>query len=185
MLRKLFTFTALSVFLTVGAVAGFAQDGPPKGDSAAAGFRGEAINQLKDAAGKYIGLAKETPDNKMAWRPAEGIRSNTEVWMHVANANFLISKALGAEVPKDLPKEMEKVTDRKEILHYLELSFKTAAYQIQKLKSEDMDREVDFFGNKKTVRDVILAMTVHCHNHLGQSIAYARMNGVKPPWAQS
>ena len=185
MVKKLCAFALLSALLALGVISGIAQDGPPKGDKKVSGFRGEAINQLRDAATKYIALAKETPDAKLSWRPAEKIRSNTEVWMHVANSNFLISKSLGAEIPTDLPKEMEKVTDRKMILHYLELSFKTAAGQIAKLNQDDLGKEVDFFGSPKTARDVILAMTVHCHNHLGQSIAYARMNGVKPPWADS
>ncbi|MDH3530618.1 MAG: DinB family protein [Acidobacteriota bacterium] len=185
MLKRIVFIAAFSVFVSLNASALIAQEGPSKGAAAVDGFRGLAIAQLKDVADKYIGLAKETPEDKLAWRPAEKIRSNTEVWMHVANANFLISKSLGADIPADLPKEMEKVTDRKMVLHYLKLSFKTASDQIAKLKEEDMNKEVDFFGSPLAIQAVILQMTVHCHNHLGQSIAYARMNGVKPPWAES
>ncbi|NNE66398.1 MAG: DinB family protein [Pyrinomonadaceae bacterium] len=184
MSKRVAILFSLAVF-TFGAITVSAQsDDAPKKEDKIPGFKGEVIAQLKDAAGKYISLAKATPDEKLSWRPAEGIRSNTEVWMHVANANFLISKALGADVPSDLPKEMEKVTDRKQVLHYLKLSFETAGMQIMKLKEEDLGKEVDFFGQKRTSRDVLLTLAVHCQNHLGQSVAYARMNGVKPPWAR-
>jgi hypothetical protein len=32
--------------------------------------------------------------------------------------------------------------------------------------------------------DVIYLMIVHNHEHLGQTIAYARLNGVTPPWTE-
>jgi hypothetical protein len=30
-----------------------------------------------------------------------------------------------------------------------------------------------------------MRILVHMHEHLGQSIAYARMNGITPPWSKS
>jgi hypothetical protein len=37
-------------------------------------------------------------------------------------------------------------------------------------------------GRKTTLRDVCLTMVSHMHEHLGQSIAYARANHITPPW---
>jgi hypothetical protein len=39
------------------------------------------------------------------------------------------------------------------------------------------------FGNTTTERGVYVTMLNHLHEHLGQSIAYARINGVVPPWS--
>jgi len=39
------------------------------------------------------------------------------------------------------------------------------------------------FGNDITERAAFLNALTHLHEHLGQSIAYARMNGVVPPWS--
>lgn len=185
MYKKLIGIVVLLMVFALSSGLVIAQEGKPEGKTKVDGFRGEAISQLKDAAAKYIELAKVTPDEKLGWRPAENIRSNTEIWMHVANSNFLISKSLGAEIPADIPENLEKVTDREKVIDYLQRSFKIAIEQISKLKEEDIDKKADFFGSERTARDIVLAVTVHCHSHLGQSIAYARMNGVKPPWATS
>ena len=40
------------------------------------------------------------------------------------------------------------------------------------------------FGNATTHRGVLVTVLSHLHEHLGQSVAYARMNGVVPPWSQ-
>jgi uncharacterized damage-inducible protein DinB len=50
------------------------------------------------------------------------------------------------------------------------------------LSDASLDNMVDFFGQKMTVRSVLLALTGHMHEHFGQSIAYARMQGIVPPW---
>ena len=39
------------------------------------------------------------------------------------------------------------------------------------------------FGNDNTERAAFMMALNHLHEHLGQSVAYARMNGVVPPWS--
>jgi hypothetical protein len=46
----------------------------------------------------------------------------------------------------------------------------------------DMDKPVDLFGMKTSVRGGYMLLLSHAHEHLGQSIAYARSNGIVPPW---
>ena len=36
-----------------------------------------------------------------------------------------------------------------------------------------------------TIEEAAFAMTDDLHEHLGQLIAYARTNGVKPPWSKA
>jgi len=63
-------------------------------------------------------------------------------------------------------------------------SFVYLRTQIAALRDADLEREVNMFGRKMTVRGLLLHATVHAHEHLGQMIAYARMNGIAPPWSK-
>lgn len=84
-----------------------------------------------------------------------------------------------------LDPEMEKtVTDKKEILEFIKKSFAFAHDKISSIKDEDLDKEVDFFGMKISMRHLLLKMAGHCHEHLGQLVAYARTNGITPSWSK-
>ena len=42
---------------------------------------------------------------------------------------------------------------------------------------------VTMFGESFTGQSAWILAVTHLHEHLGQMIAYARTNGVKPPWS--
>ena len=77
-----------------------------------------------------------------------------------------------------------QTTDKKEIIAKMNESFDILKDRIAVLTDEDLNREVEVFEMKFSVRNFIISMIAHCHEHLGQSIAYARMNGVTPPWSK-
>ena len=52
------------------------------------------------------------------------------------------------------------------------------------MSDADLDKSFDWFGGKNTERGVLLFVTRHGAEHLGQSIAYARFIGVVPPWTE-
>src|SRR6266545_3794657 len=54
----------------------------------APGFRADALAQLDDVGKKIVDLAQAVPAEKYGWRPAEGVRSVSEVYMHIAGANY-------------------------------------------------------------------------------------------------
>jgi hypothetical protein len=83
--------------------------------------------------------------------------------------------------PAEMPKEIEKITDKKRVLVELQKSFDHVR---QIVKSDaDFERVVKLYGNDTTRRNVYMMMLNHLHEHLGQSVAYARMNGIVPPWS--
>jgi hypothetical protein len=45
-------------------------------------------------------------------------------------------------------------------------------------------KQVSMFGQSFTGQQAWLLATVHLHEHLGQGIAYARVNGIVPPWSK-
>ncbi len=150
-----------------------------------AGIRGEIIANLKDASGKVIELAGAVPARKWGWRPAKGVRSVGEAYLHIAQANYLLSSFLGAKPPLSeavLSKLDTTPTTVERTLQLLKDSFAFAERTIADTPDSELAATASFFGTPMTKEAIMLAMATHTHEHLGQSIAYARMNGVVPPW---
>jgi|SRR5579883_2230081 len=149
------------------------------------GFRAEVMHQIEDAQKKSIALAEAMPQDKYTWRPAKGVRSVSEVFMHIAGANFMLPTMIGGKMPTGLRRDMETtVTDKAQVVEMMKKSFANMREIVENTKDEDLNTEVNMFGSKTTKRGALLLMSDHLHEHLGQSIAYARVNGVTPPWSQ-
>ena len=137
------------------------------------------------ASKKLTDLAGAMPADMYGWRPAEGIRSVSEVYMHVAGANFELASALGVAMPTDVPENLEKdVTDKEQVLEILKKSQEHVHEALEMVMNEDLSGEVNAFGRSFTRYQVLMIISGHCHEHLGQSIAYARSNNVTPPWSE-
>lgn len=153
------------------------------------GFRGALLDDLTALEQKYLGLAEAVPAEDYAWRPAEGIRSVGEVYTHMVGGTYFYAGMFAEGRPDDVgipdaPGNLEQVTDKSQILTLLEHGFQHAREVITSTPESELDNEVDMFGQPSTVRAVMLNMVTHMHEHLGQSIAYARSNGVAPPWSR-
>ena len=147
------------------------------------GFRAEFLDQLNEVEKKMIALAEAVPAEKYAWRPAEGVRSVSEVYMHLAGANFSLPRFIGVDPPSTYERGMERtVTEKAKVVDWLRQSFAHVRQATFETADADLDKAVKVFGRDATVRSVFLLMATHMHEHLGQAIAYARMNGVVPPW---
>jgi uncharacterized damage-inducible protein DinB len=147
------------------------------------GFRGDFLNDIKEVEQKLTDLANATPQEKYSWRPGEGVRSISEVYIHIAETNFMFPKFFGAKPQEGLEKDMEKtVTDKGKVLAILKQSFSYLRDAVTNLPDDDLNKPVTMFGQNTTVRNVLFTTAVHMHEHLGQSIAYARSNQIVPPW---
>jgi uncharacterized damage-inducible protein DinB len=176
---------AAGAFLAAPAVLAAAEPAKPAA-SLPAGVRGEVLYHLKDAEKKLAALAEATPPEKFAWRPGDGVRSTGEVFEHVASGNYFLASFWGGKPPAGVDAEgLEKRGgDKAKAIADLNTSFDYMYKQIVAMSDQDLDRQVDFFGHKTTVRMIVISTAVHAHEHLGQAIAYARMNGIVPPWSQ-
>ncbi|HEY2292449.1 MAG TPA: DinB family protein [Thermoanaerobaculia bacterium] len=151
------------------------------------GVRGSILFQIDQAREKLIALANAMPAEKYGWRPGEGVRSPGEVFNHVAAANFFLPTFWGAKVPAGVnPQTLEKEMsgDKAKTIDALTKSFDNAREAILAVPESDLDRKIKIFGQEATVRDAMMVIASHAHEHLGQSIAYARSNGVVPPWSK-
>ena len=182
--------TAVLLSLVAGAAPLAAQETKPvvaaPAEKAAANGTAEILWQIRDAEKKLIQLAEATPAEKFAWRPAEGVRSIGEVFMHVAGANYFFPTFWGGKIPDGLdPRGFEKQGgDKAKVVETLKASFAHVTQSIEGLPAAELDKQIKLFGNESTVRMAVLIVATHGHEHLGQQIAYVRSNGIVPPWSQ-
>lgn len=135
---------------------------------------------------QLLALAEATPADKFAWRPAPGVRSTSEVYMHLAIANFYLLSVTGPKMPADLKEDMEKtVTSKAEVINWLKRSLDAVREAHLTAKPNDLERKVHIADRDATVDGMYLRIIVHANEHMGQLIGYARMTGVVPPWAKS
>lgn len=150
------------------------------------GYRAEFLKNMATVQDKYIRLAEAMPADKYTWRPAEGVRSVAEVFLHISTANMGLASRVGAKPPTgiDLQKLEKSTTDKAAIVATLRQSFDHLRNAVQNMSDADAEKTMPWFGGSTlTYRGFLLFMTDHAAEHLGQSIAYARMNGVTPPWS--
>jgi len=148
-------------------------------------LRAMVDRQVEAAQKKLVALAEATPAEKYGWRPGEGVRSTGEVFMHVASANYFLPTFWGAQVPAGVdPRTLEKDGgDKAKTVAALKASFDSVRQAIAAAPASDLGKPVKIFGHDATVGEVMLGVASHCHEHLGQAIAYARVNGIVPPWS--
>lgn len=176
----------LATILLAAAVASISAPLRAAEGAAVSGFRADVIGNMDFAASELTRLAEAVPAEKYSWRPAPGVRSISEVYMHVALADYYLCSFLGAKAPEGISREMEKsVTDKAQVLAELKKGIAYARSVVEKTPDSDLDTMVKFFGRDLSKRAMMLVLVGHLHEHLGQSIAYARTNGVVPPWSES
>jgi uncharacterized damage-inducible protein DinB len=194
MKKLLMSAMALALLLTASASRSFALSGqaaqaapaaqskdktPPSYD-----MKPQSLLDLDGMHQKFVDLANAVPAEKYSWRPAEGVRSIGEVFLHVAGANYFFPQLMGAPVPAGFEmKTFDKsLTDKAQIIDALNKSFASAHAAIEAMTNADFNKPLPKLGPDANYGDVIYILVTHAHEHLGQSIAYARMNGVVPPW---
>ena len=150
------------------------------------GVRGEILAWIEDAEDKLLQLAEATPEDKYTWRPMEGVRSQGEVFLHAAAANYGLPTFWGVKAPEGFTFQgfEQSKTTKADITQTLKDSFEHVKKGMLSLSEEEFTKDVTLFGGlETTVRGGYLLILSHNHEHLGQSIAYARSNEIVPPWS--
>ena len=179
-MRQFTSLAALAATIALAASPALsAAQGAPK-----TGFRAEYLAALADAEKKLVQLSDATPAEKYTWRPGKGVRSVSEVYLHLSEDNFIIPAALGVKASVAMVKNFDTQTsDKAKVIALLKQSLDAARQAALTVKDADLDKEVMLYGSKYTQRGALLSIINHISEHLGQSIAYARMNGIVPPWS--
>jgi uncharacterized damage-inducible protein DinB len=134
---------------------------------------------------QLIALAEATPAEKFSWRPAAGVRSTSEVYMHIVDANFYLLSVIGHKMPADMSDNIEKtVVSKAEVIAWLKRSLDAVKTAHAAATTKELDRKVKIQGRDATVDGIYLRIIIHANEHMGQLVAYARMTGVVPPWSK-
>lgn len=148
-------------------------------------MKGQALVDLRDLHKKMVSLAQAIPAEKYTWRPEPDVRSISEVFLHVTAANHNIPSmmtGIAADAAFKADGFETSTTDKAKIIEQLDKSFAFAESTVQGMSNADFARPEKKLGPDANTGDMVYILVVHNHEHFGQSIAYARVNGVTPPW---
>lgn len=176
----LFSIFAAAILLLVidSASAEYSPDQPV--------FVQEYLGQTDFIEGRLTQLLGAMSQDQMSWTPAEGVRTCGQIYLHVAEANHMLASFMSGSKMEGEQGALEKSTSNKEeIAKRLKESFTAVKEAAGKLTEEDLNKMVQTpFGMEMSLRNFMISLLNHSHEHLGQGIAYARMNGVTPPWSK-
>jgi hypothetical protein len=152
----------------------------------------DVLVPLGDLEKKVMDLARAVPEAKYSWRPSPGTRSFAEVFLHIAYGNQLLlniamKQPAAAELEKQIAANSKGETaglDKAHIIEMLEASFGAVRKPLETARMGQLAHDEDFFGQHTTRRGVFTILDTHVAEHLGQAIAYSRMNGITPPWSE-
>jgi uncharacterized damage-inducible protein DinB len=147
-------------------------------------LKAQALLDLQGINKKCVDLAQALPGDKLTWRPSSDTRSFAEVFLHVAGERYGILSMMGAKPPEGFKgREFEKSTTEKDrIVRDLNQSWDFANNTISSMSNADFAKPLPKLGPQANEGDVIYILVADAHEHLGQLIAYARQNGIVPPW---
>lgn len=136
---------------------------------------------------KYLGLAKAFPPDKYTWRPMEGVRSVSEVLMLIASEGYgFAPTALGGKgaMSREEMGKLSSLTDKAQVIDHLTKSFAHAKQAIEAIDPATLVGKRKSMGRERSTPEIVLFVAGDMHEHLGQLIAYARMNRLVPPWSK-
>jgi len=149
------------------------------------------IADLEAMRDKFLALADAFPDSLYDWRPMDGVRSVHDVMALIAAEGVLFPTMWGFDKPEWVADggfggELGRLgaLSKEDLMMEIERSFDHVIGLVAGMSAEDRAREVDFFGLTTDLGTAVSLMANDMHEHLGQSIAYARMNQIVPPWSR-
>lgn len=185
---------AFALLLAVAACKAENASPPAETNASAATTGSVAADLLADLASletKMVDLASAIPEDRYTWRP-DSARSVREVLLHVAADNYIFPAMLGyapdpatgitSDYATGVAFEAKPLT-KDSVVAALRHSFAFVRQSLQSATASSMTAPVTMFGRPFTGQSAWILAVTHVHEHLGQMIAYARVNGVKPPWS--
>ena len=148
-------------------------------------YQSEFAGSMSYSQDQIVKLIGAIPQDKFTWRPAEGVRSISEVLLHIAKSTYRLSSALGKPLPAglDLATLETSTTNKDEILKHINGAYAFSTAAVAEVKDAQMNEMVELPFGTFTKRSLIMIVATHSYEHKGQFIAYARMNGIVPPWS--
>ena len=186
MKKLLLPFLLAAAVLSSVATGASAQTADATADHTAPSYdmKAQSLADLGVVQKKMVDLANAIPADKMTWRPSDDSRSFAEVFLHVAGERYKVLGLGGAVPPADFNgKTYEKsTTDKAQIVAELNKTWDFAQKTINGMSNADFAKLLPKLGPQANAGDVVYILVADAHEHLGQAVTYARVNGVVPPW---
>jgi hypothetical protein len=186
--RSLFALGIAAAVLTAAPVSAQQAAAPsPPAAAQPTGPQAALVNDVGNLSDKFVGLARVMA-GKYDWRPGQGVRSVGDVFNLIVSENKMLTGLLaGTPVQGGMGgrgNQPAPITDPAEMQEALRTSYANLRQTIAGLSQSDLTASVRLFGRDTTKQGATLMLLMDQHEHLGQSIAYARTNGVVPPWSK-
>ena len=185
MKRLILRYAVVLVVLGTGVIGASAQAADTADHTAPSyDMKDQALQDLQIVQDKMVALANAIPADKMTWRPSPDSRSFAAVFLHVAGERYQILGLGGAVPPASFDgKTYEKsTTDKAQIVAHLNQTWEFAQKTINAMSNADFAKLLPKLGPQANAGDVVYILVADAHEHLGQLVAYARVNGIVPPW---
>ncbi|MDZ4699189.1 MAG: DinB family protein [Rhodothermales bacterium] len=170
---------ALFALLLVAPAMAHAQQAP-------AHFAEAFLPKFTYSAERLVALAEATPAELFSWRPGEGTMTMEHVYMHIAHYNYMYPvENMGAAAPAGLDMSaIEAITGKEAVLETLRASIAFTQALAESMTAEELAASTTLYGQSTQKWDVLFQLQSHLSEHMGQLIAYARMNDIVPPWSR-
>ena len=146
-----------------------------------AGLQAAFAKDAGTLSDKFTGLAR-VMSGKYDWKPGQGVRSVADVFNLIVKENGLLAGVLSGT--PNTAAAPAPITDPEKMQEALKASYLNLQKAITGLSDSDLQTPVKLFGRDMTKLGALMLLLADQHEHLGQSIAYARTNGVVPPWSK-
>ena len=174
-------------YFAVGVVAwSCVSAGPPVfAQSTPLDYRNEFLEHFERSSRKVVQLSEAVPADLYGWSPGEGVMPVAQVYAHIARYNYLyLSQSLGIPAPAGVDWEnLESLTDKQAVRAALLASVEHVRRTVSAMSEQDLTRVTRLYGRQVAGWAVLFQLLAHMNEHVGQSVAYARMNGIVPPWS--
>jgi uncharacterized damage-inducible protein DinB len=156
-----------------------AQDAP-------SGFRDEFLHQFDQSMAKVVALAEAVPAETYARRPVPAVMPLAQMFAHIARFNYEYpARAMGISTPSGIDRDtLERVASKAQVVALLRRSAEHVRQAVRRMPEAQLGRVTTLYGRRVPQWAVLLQLIAHMDDHLGQTIAYARVSGVIPPWSQ-
>lgn len=170
---------AVVALLSVAASVARAQGAP-------GGFRGEFLHQFDNSMARAIALAEAVPAETYGRRAVPAVMPLAQIFAHIARFNYEYpARAMGIAAPAGVDRDtLERVAEKAAVVALLRRSADHVRQVVRQMPEAQLGQATTLYGRRVPQWAVLLQLLAHMDDHLGQSIAYARVSGVVPPWSQ-
>ena len=167
------------IMILAAASACRAQAAPPA-------FRTEFLHQFDVAMGKVVALAEAVPAETYSRRAVPEVQPLGQIFAHIALYNYEYpARAMGIAPPAGIERDtLERVREKAQVVALLRRSAEHVRTSVRQMPDAQLAQTTTLYGRRVPQWAVLLQLLTHMNDHLGQSIGYARANGVAPPWSR-